>query len=189
VFGHDIAMARFEHPRLQSFSYVLAAAAIAKNHGVHVISTTRNAQRVDLLRGSGADEVIIDDGAVAPIAREKHPEGVDKVLELIGTITLHDSLRSVKQGGIVCITGVVGNQWTLREFSPMEAIPSAVFLTSYAGSAEDFMRTPLENLAEQVASGKLKIKPGKLLQLDEIVEAHRIMEENKAGGKIVILGA
>jgi NADPH:quinone reductase-like Zn-dependent oxidoreductase len=49
------------------------------------------------------------------------------------------------------------------------------------------MLTPLEKLAEQVAAGRLHVQVGKTFRLDEIVEAHRCMEENKAGGKIVIL--
>jgi NADPH:quinone reductase-like Zn-dependent oxidoreductase len=165
----------------------LAAAAIAHKHGAHVASTTRRAERVDLLRNSGADEVIVDDGAIAPRVREKHPAGFDKVLELIGTATLNDSLRCSKQGGIVCMTGIVGNQWSMREFAPMEAIPSAVYLTSYAGDTEDFMRTPLNQLAQQVADGTLKIQIGRTFQMDQIVEAHRVMENNTAGGKIVVL--
>lgn len=35
----------------------LAAAAIAKLHGAHVMSTTRKADRADMLRQNGADEV------------------------------------------------------------------------------------------------------------------------------------
>jgi NADPH:quinone reductase-like Zn-dependent oxidoreductase len=66
----------------------------------------------------------------------------------------------------------------------MEAIPTAVYLTSYAG---DFIRTPLNQLARQIAAGKLKLQIGKTFHLEEIVEAHRVMEENTAGGKIVVL--
>jgi NADPH:quinone reductase-like Zn-dependent oxidoreductase len=69
----------------------------------------------------------------------------------------------------------------------MEAIPTAVCLTSYAGEAEDFMNMPLEDLVEQVAAGSLQVQVGRVFRLDEIVEAHRCMEENKAGGKIVVL--
>jgi NADPH:quinone reductase-like Zn-dependent oxidoreductase len=165
----------------------LAAAAIAKKHGARVASTTRRAERVDLLRKNGADEVIVDDGAIALRVHEKHPAGFDKVLELIGTTTLNDSLRCSTQGGIVCMTGIVGNQWSIREFAPMEAIPTAVYLTSYAGDTEDFMRTPLNQLAQQVADGTLKVQVGRTFHLDQIVEAHRVMEENAAGGKIVVL--
>jgi len=49
------------------------------------------------------------------------------------------------------------------------------------------MRTPLQDLVEQVAAGMLRVQIGKTFRLDEIVEAHRCMEENKAGGKIVVL--
>ncbi len=42
-------------------------------------------------------------------------------------------------------------------------------------------------MADQIAAGKLHIQIGKIFHLDEIVEAHRLLEENKAGGRIVIL--
>jgi NADPH:quinone reductase-like Zn-dependent oxidoreductase len=89
----------------------LAAAAIAKNHGAIVASTTRRPDREQLLRSSGTDQVLIDTGAIASQVKEVFPSGVDKVLELIGTMTLGDSLRCAKQRGIVCMTGMVGNKW------------------------------------------------------------------------------
>jgi len=165
----------------------LAAAAIAKKHGAFVTSTTRNPTRTGLLRSSGADEVVVDSGAIAEELRKNHADGADKVLELIGTTTLLDSLRCAKEGGVVCMTGIVGNKWSFDNFAPMDAIPTAVRLTAYAGESEDFMKTPLEDLAAQVAAGTLAVQVGKVFQLDEIVEAHRCMEENKAGGKIVVL--
>jgi hypothetical protein len=33
----------------------------------------------------------------------------------------------------------------------------------------------------------LGVQVGRVFKLDEIVEAHRCMEENRAGGKIVVL--
>jgi NADPH:quinone reductase-like Zn-dependent oxidoreductase len=116
----------------------LAAAAIAKSHGAFVAATTRNPDRDQLLRASGADEVFIDTGSIAERAKEKFSNGFDKVLELIGTTTLKDSLRCAKQGGIVCMTGIVGNKWSVDNFAPMEAILTAVCLTTYAGESEDF---------------------------------------------------
>jgi hypothetical protein len=76
------------------------------------------------------------------------------MLEMIGTVTLEDSLQCAKQGGIVCMTGIVGNKWSFDQFSPMEAIPTAVCLTMYAGDSEDFMRTPLNELAGQIEAGR-----------------------------------
>ena len=165
----------------------LAAAAIAKNFGAHVSSTTRNPDRIAMLRSSGADEVFQDDGAIAEDVRRAYPKGVDKVLELIGTTTLEDSLHCAREGGVVCMTGIVGNKWAFENFAPMEKIPTAVCLTSYAGESADFMSTPLEKLAQQIAAGTLRVQIGRVFQIDQIVEAHRLMEENRAGGKIVIL--
>jgi len=165
----------------------LAAAAIAKNHGVFVAATTRNPDNAALLRSSGVDHVFLDNGLIADQVREAFPTGIDKVLELIGITTLEDSLRCAKQGGIVCMTGIVGNRWSFHNFAPMESIHTAVCLTSYSGSSEDFMATPLQELVDQIAAATLHIQLGKTFPLNQIVEAHRCMEANKAAGKMVVL--
>jgi NADPH:quinone reductase-like Zn-dependent oxidoreductase len=165
----------------------LAAAAIARNAGALVISTTRNPARADALRENGADQAVVDSGAIAEQIHDIAPGGVDKVLELIGTTTLKDSLRCAKPGGVVCMTGIVGNQWSFENFSPMDAIPSTVKLTIYAGESSDFMTTPYAELLDQLEKGALRIKVGKVFRLQDIVEAHRCMEDNSAGGKIVVL--
>lgn len=165
----------------------LAAAAIAKNAGAIVVSTTRRADREAFLKEHGADFVVVDNGKVAESVRKIFPEGVHKVWELIGTTTLEDSLLCAKEGGAVCMSGMVGNAWALPNFAPMESIPTAVNLTTYSGGSDDFMATPLDELAKQVADGTLKVQLGPSFKLDEIVEAHRCMEENRANGKIVVL--
>ncbi len=165
----------------------LAAAAIAKAHGATVSATTRNPASADLLRRSGADEVFIDDGAIAEAVRQARPEGFDTVLELVGTTTMQDSLRCARQPGLVCLTGMVGNKWSIDDFSPMDVIPTAVGLTTYDGGPKDFMRTPLQDLVDRIGAGSLRIQVGRTFPLDAIVEAHRLMESNKAGGKIVVL--
>jgi NADPH:quinone reductase-like Zn-dependent oxidoreductase len=165
----------------------LAAAAIAKDWGAQVVSTTRNSDREALLRASGADAVVVDDGSIAEQVRASWPGGFEKVLELVGTTTLKDSLLCAAKGGIVCMTGIVGNKWWFDHFAPMDDIPTAVSLTSYSGDSTDFMATPLDALAKQVAAGTLRVQVGKTFALDEIVEAHRCMEQNRAAGKIVVL--
>jgi NADPH:quinone reductase-like Zn-dependent oxidoreductase len=164
-----------------------AAAAIAKSRGCSVAATTRRPDRERLLRASGVDQVFIDAGSIAAQVREVSSGGVEKVLELVGTTTLLDSLQCVRPRGIVCMTGMVGNKWSLDDFEPMDSIPSTVSLTTYSGGSDDFMLTPLDTLAQEIVAGKLRVQIGKTFRLDEIVEAHRCMEENAAGGKIVVL--
>ncbi|KAF7164783.1 hypothetical protein CNMCM5623_009165 [Aspergillus felis] len=163
----------------------LAAAAIAKVHGAYVASTTRKKERETMLLENGADRVWIDDGAVAEQIRAADSGGYyDKVLELVGTATLADSLRCVKRGGIVSLIGMLGEN---GDVDVMELIPSGVKLTVYRGTAEDFMSTPLDAVVRQLEQGSLKLKIGRVLRMEQIVEAHRCMEENEAEGKIVIL--
>lgn len=168
-----------------STSVGLAAAAIARRRGVHVTSTTRRADRADLLRASGVHQVLIDNGSIADEVQKAGR--VDKLLELVGGTTLKDSLRCVKPHGLVCMAGIVGGARTLPVFNPMEAIPNAVGLTSYSGGPDEFMSTPLDELVQDIKVGKMHIPIGKVFSIDNIVEAHRCMESNSAGGKIVVL--
>jgi len=165
----------------------LAAAAIAKNHGAYVATTSRRPDRVPMLQKNGADHVFIDDGKISAQIKDKATDGFDKVLELIGVTTIPDSLKCAREGGLVCMTGMVGNKWSFDEFAPMDVIPSTVGLTVYDGGPKEFMETPLEELAQQIKAGKMAVTVGKTFTLDQIVEASRTMEENKAGGKIVVL--
>ena len=165
----------------------LAAAVLAKQHGATVSATTRQPQREALLRENGADHVFIDSGTIAADVRAAIPGGVDRVLELVGTTTLLDSLQCAAPKGVVCMTGMVGNRWELDQFSPMGAIPTSVKLTTYAGGAEDFVKTPLQAFIDELEAGRAQSRVGPVFNLEDIVKAHRCMEENRAGGKIVVL--
>ena len=77
----------------------LATLAMAKVAGLRVLSTSRSEAKADALRKAGADDVVIDDGELGPKIRRDHPDGLDRVLELIGTTTLLDSLQCVRSGG------------------------------------------------------------------------------------------
>ena len=165
----------------------LTAAAIAKARGAIVTATSRNVVRQELLRRNGAEHVLIDDGAIADQLRMTRSSPFDKVLELIGVTTLEDSLRCVRGGGIVCMTGIVGDKWTFEHFAPMDTIPTSVCLTSYAGGPQEFMETPLQSIVDDVARGKFHVPIGQVFHIDDIVQAHRVMEGNRAGGKLVML--
>lgn len=85
------------------------------------------------------------------------------------------------------MTGMVGNHWSFQEFTPLDAIPSTVSLTTYNGGPGEFHKTPLNDLIKQIEQGRMHVQVGRVFYLDEIIEAHRCMEENRARGKIVVL--
>jgi NADPH:quinone reductase-like Zn-dependent oxidoreductase len=164
----------------------LTAAILAKQAGLRILATSRREDRREMLLKNGADEVYIDGGEISSVVREKYPDGVNKVLELVGTTTLLDSLQCAAMGGSVCMTGMVGNAWEFERFSPMGSIPTAVNLTTYSGGAEDFISTPLQQVVYAVEQGTFNPPIGKTFTMNEIVEAHRALEDYSAGGKIVV---
>jgi NADPH:quinone reductase-like Zn-dependent oxidoreductase len=165
----------------------MTTARLAKDMGLTILSTTRNPNKRDRLKANGVDHVIIDDGDVAGQVRELCPDGVDRVLELVGTKTLLNSLKSAKRGGIVCMTGILGGEWALSNFTPMEDIPTGVKLTSYAGEASNLSKDSLQAFVDAVASGHQTLNLDKIFRLEELSKAHRYMESNQASGKVVVV--
>lgn len=163
-----------------------AAMALARLRGVEITATTRDPGKSDELIAAGATHVLIDDGSLAESMRAIYPNGIDRVLELVGTTTLLDSLRATRRGGIVCMTGILGGQWALSEFHPMGDIPTGVKLTSYSGEAADISVEQLQRYVSLVESGKLSLKTGPRFAFDQLQEAHNLMDRNRANGKIVI---
>ena len=94
----------------------LAAATIANDYGIEVTSTSRKASGEALLRKYGAKEVLVDDGKLA----EKYAGKFDKCLDLVGVMTMEDSMRCLRRGGICCVAGIVGGEFHVDEnWNPM----------------------------------------------------------------------
>jgi NADPH:quinone reductase len=166
----------------------MAAASLAKGMGLRVTATTRDAAKADALRENGADDVIIDTGRIAEEVARRVPGGVDRLLELIGPVTLLDSLRAVRPRGIVCHTGLLGNVWVMERFEPLEDIPSTVKLTTYHSGTTSAARSTaaLQEIVDAVAAGRYRANLERRFRFDEIVAAHRFMEENRGSGKLVV---
>ena len=164
----------------------MLACQLAKHLGLTVISTTRNPDKELILKQNGADKVLIDNGRVSEDLKELFPEGVNKVLELIGTKTLKDSLKCIKPLGMVCMTGILGSEWTMKDFTPMGDIPSLGRLTVYMGDAGNLDKEMFQEFIQAVENGIVKLNIDKHYTLDQISDAHRYMESNQAKGKIVV---
>jgi NADPH2:quinone reductase len=165
----------------------MAAAILAKDRGLTVLSSTRQPDRVAALKAIGVDRVFVDDGDVAAQARAIVPAGVEAALELVGTNTLPDTLRATAVHGVVCFTGMLSNQWTVADFYPIEYIPSGVRLTAYAGDAADLPTDVLQSYLDAVEAGRLTVPIHRTYALDEIAQAHADMEHGRATGKVVVL--
>ena len=168
-----------------------AALNVAAERGATVIATTRNPDRAALLRDIGAADVLIDDGQ---LAGQVHDLGVsvDAVFDLVGNSVLRDSLRIVRPGGRVCQLGFLGGLEPVAGFNPIADLPTSVQFSFY-GSAfvlgtEQFPLAdiPLQQMITKAEAGRYKAKPVRVFGFDQIVQAHRAMEEGLAAGKMVV---
>jgi NADPH:quinone reductase len=164
----------------------MTLAVLAKQRGMTVFATTRDPGKGDALRALGVDEVILDDGEIAPKVLELRPGGVDRTLELIGAPTLPDSMLATRVHGVVCNSGALSNDWALKDFYPTGDIPSGVFLTGYSGDASDLPAEVLQAFLDDVGAGRATMPIAKIYALEDIVEAHADMEHNRVAGKLVV---
>ena len=165
----------------------LLSCQLAKTKGLTVLSTTRNPDKSEFLKANGVDHVIIDKGSIRDEVRSIYPKGVNKVLELIGTRTLKDTLSCIATKGYVCMTGILGNEWTMKEFTPMGDIPSLGRLTVYMGDANNLNKDRLQEFIDSVAAGDIQLTIDRVLSLEDLVEAHQYMEDGKGKGKMVVV--
>ena len=117
---------------------------------------------------------------------------LDAVLDLVGNSTILDSLAMLRRGGRACLAGWLGGLAPIADFNPLLQMASGVYLTffgSFVFGTPGFPLSdvPLQKIAEDVAAGRLEAKPSRVFRFEEIREAHRVMEANEAGGKMVVV--
>ena len=88
--------------------------------------------------------------------------------------------------GVVCFAGILSGRWTVRDFYPIEYLPSGVHLTAYGGDAGDLPPQVLQSFLDDVAAGRITVPIDRSYTLDEIATAHADMEAGNAVGKLVV---
>ena len=162
----------------------IVALQLAKAMGAKVISTTRSEKKADLLRGYGADDVILEGEDFRKRFLEKYPAGATKVLELIGASTLSESLRLTATHGIVCHTGLLGGVYGLKNFDPIKDIPSGVYLTGFYSNNPT--QPQIKDMMSLIENGDIHPVIARKFTLENISDAHLLAEQRVQIGKIVV---
>ena len=169
-----------------------AALDLAVQAGVRVVAAVRHARRIDTVMALGAQEAVIEGPELEAQVRSVAAGGVDAVLDLVGTSTLLESLRLARRGGRVCIAGFLGGGDPIAAFEPMKHLPSGRQL-SFFGSAFVYgtpeyplSDVPFQRLVDLAEAGVLRAKPAQVFAFGEIQQAHRLLDADAAGGKIVV---
>lgn len=152
----------------------------AKYKDVTVSGSTRDMSKKSLLIEVGFDEVIEDKENELDTSSE-----YDKVLELVGTVTIKDSFKHLKEGGILCDTGILEGKWYLEEFDPIFDIKKNSYLTSFVSENVDEVK--IKELFDYIETNNIIVKPEKIFKLDEVNKAHDYLESTNSFGKVIVL--
>ncbi len=170
--------------RAGSSALGVAAIQLGKSIGCTVLATTRDREKQDFLRRVGADYVLVEDGTVTQQVHALFKNGVSKILELIGPATLKESLGMLAYHGIVCDTGILGHETTLDGFDPIKEIPNGVYLSSFFSNYPT--QEKINSMLEHIHRYQIRPVITQVFTLEEIANAHRLMESNEVRGKIVV---
>jgi NADPH:quinone reductase-like Zn-dependent oxidoreductase len=164
----------------------MAAITLAKARGLHVIATTRQAVKAATLEACGADRVVIDDGAIGAAVRTLGIGGADALLELVGPTTIIDSFAGLRLAGRACLTGYLEGSWddaAARRAAAEGDITFARFSSEVI--ARDNYAGIFAEIVAGIESGRYRANLDRTFALDDIADAHRYMESNRAVGKVV----
>ena len=155
---------------------------LAKLMGLKTIAVSSTEDKRDKLVAAGADEIVISPGyQFHKQAREiTGGEGVDAVIEIAGSPTFASSIRSVKAGGRVVLVGNVapGNV-------PLNPAMSILKEINLIGSGHATL-ADLQKVVELVATNRIQPEIAAYIPRDRVSDAHRLMEERKTSGRVVL---
>jgi NADPH:quinone reductase-like Zn-dependent oxidoreductase len=159
-----------------------AAIQIAKLFGARVIATTGNDAKVERARALGADHVINYETSdfVAECKKLTGKLGVDVVVEHVGGDVFVRSILATRWGGRVVTCGATAG------FTPTLDLRHIFFRQVEVKGSTMGCKGDLFLILALVEEGKLKPVVDRVLPLWSAAEAHRVLEERKAFGKVVL---
>jgi NADPH2:quinone reductase len=164
---------------------------MAKMRGARVIATTSSAAKAEIVRRTGADEIILyaTQDFEAEAKRLTDGRGVDVVYDSVGASTFEKSINSLRQRGLMVTFGNASGP-----VPPIEPLllsqKGSLFLTrptllSYCATPEE-LRWRASDVLNWVAEGKLTLHIEKVYPLAEAARAHIDLASRRTTGKLLL---
>lgn len=159
-----------------------AAVLIAKLAGANIIAAAGSDEKLERLKDLGADHLI--NYNKTNFSKEvwslTNKKGADVIVDYTGKDTWPKSILSTKIGGRILTCGAT---------TGFDAVTDLRYVwtreITIQGS-NGWAREDLQTLLELVQNGKLDPIIDRILPLEDIKEAHRLIEERKIFGKIIV---
>jgi NADPH2:quinone reductase len=163
---------------------------MAKNLGARVLGTVSTAEKAQIARVSGADEVILYTEREFDVEARRLTggRGVDVVYDSVGKTTFEKSLNALRPRGTLALFGQ--SSGSVPPIDPAILAKGSLFLTRpglphYLLTREELLWRAGEVL-DAIDAGTLRLRIDRTYPLAEAAAAHRDLESRKTAGKLLL---
>lgn len=164
----------------------IAAVQWAKNAGLKVIGTASSTEGQKLVNDQGADFVLnhADENYLDEIKQMTGGKGVNVILEMLANVNLVKDFDVLAMFGRISIIGSRGS----LDFNPrlMMGKDAGIFGMALFNAPDEEMEEIHAAIFDGLSKGFLNPIVGKTFALEEAAQAHRVVIEEKAFGKIIL---
>lgn len=165
---------------------------MAKRAGATVFGTVSTAEKAQLARQAGADEVILYDQVdfAAEVKRLTAGRGVDVVYDSVGRTTFDKSLDCLRPRGLLALFGQASGPVPPVDLQILNQ-KGSLFVTRPSLGHYILTRSELVSRAGDVfmwaAASELQVRIDRTLPLSQAAEAHRLLQSRATAGKVLLL--
>lgn len=155
---------------------------IAKASGAWVLAHTRTDAKAAELLGLGADDVIVCPGGedFSEDVRRRTDGGVDVVIDTVGSSVFTSAFRSLDLHGRYAVVGqLVGEEVSIN-------LARIFFKRISLAGVGSVSREQLRDVIRLVEANQIQPRVAKTFSLEEIAEAHALVESGTAFGRVVV---
>jgi len=165
-----------------SSSVSLFAVQLAKIFGAKVILTTSSSDKSKKALKLGADHVInyLEENILNEVKKITRGEGVDIVLDHVGTKTFNDSLASLKRGGKMVSAGVTTGKEVTFDIQYLYRNELSI-IGSYLFNLSEF-----KHVLKMVEEKRIKTIISEVFSLKDAAKAQYLMENSMHFGKLIL---
>jgi putative PIG3 family NAD(P)H quinone oxidoreductase len=168
------------------------ALQLASRHGARVLCTVGSPAKARRAVELGAEQAVLyrEQDFVEVVREATDGRGADVVLDNMGGAYLQRNVQVLATGGRLVVIGLQGGVKAELDLGRLLAKRASVHATSLrarpAGEKAAIVEAVLAGVWPAVELGEVRPVVDRVLPLDQVAEAHRVLEESGHVGKVVL---